>query len=160
MLRALLIAIALPLAAHAQAQAQEEDEHLTEADGLRVLHAWTNAGTGDVAQVYLEIENTGEAPIELTGAHAGEARATIVASAIAASGGVPETLDALLLPAGVETVLEPGGLHLRLAGVEAPRDEGDEMDLTLTFADLGEVEVHVRVEAADATQHSHAGHSH
>ena len=157
MLRALLLSVLLPL----PTLAQDDDEHLAEAEGLRVLHAWTNAGSGDTAEVYMEIENTGAAPANLVTASAeGAEMATFVASPIAAGGGVPETLDGILLPPGVETVLEPRGLYLLLHGLEQPREEGDEIEVTLSFEPQGEVEVHVQVEAADATEHPHAGHSH
>ena len=159
MRRALLIAALLPL----PALAQEDDhgDHLAEAESLRVLHAWTNAGAEDTAQVYMEIENTGEEPSNLTAASAeGVEMVTFVASPLQAVGGVPETLDGILLPPGVETKLEPRGLYVLLHGVEAPREEGGEVELTLTFEPQGEIEVHVQVEAADATEHSHAGHSH
>lgn len=155
MRRALLIAALLPLPALA------EEDHLSEIGGVRVLHAWTNAGDGDAARVYMEIENEGDGPAELVAASAeGAETATFVASPIRAEGGVPETLDGILLPAGVAVALEPRGLYLLLQGVDAPREEGGEMEMTLTFEPQGEVEVHVLVEAADATQHSHAGHSH
>ena len=156
MRRALLIAALMPLPAMAQ-----EEDHLAEADGVRVLHAWTNAGSEPNAQVYMEIENTGDAPSNLAAVEAvGADMSTIVASPINATGVVPETLDGLLLPPGVEMALEPGGLYILLHGVATPREEGEEMDITLVFEPQGEVEVHVQVEAADATQHSHAGHSH
>ena len=147
----------VPLAA----MAQEDDEHLAEAEGLRVLHAWTNAGSGVTAEVYMEIENTGDEPSNLVSASAeGAEMATFVASPVNATGVVPETLDGILLPPGVETTLEPNGLYVLLHGVAAPREEGDALGVTLTFEPQGEIEVHVQVEAADATEHSHAGHSH
>ena len=155
MRRVLLIAALLPLPALAQ------DEHLAEADGLRVLHAWTNAGSGAAAEVYMEIENTGGEPLTLAGARAeGVEMATIVASPLNPLDQVPETLDGIAVLPGEEMALEPGGLHVLLHGVGAPREEGGEMTMTLIFEPQGEVEVHVEVEAEDATQHSHAGHSH
>lgn len=157
MLRALLIAVLLPL----PILAQDDEAHLAEVEGVRVLHAWTNAGDGDTAQVYMEIENTGDEASNLASASAeGAEMVTFVASPVRAEGGVPETLDGILLPPGVETVLEPRGLYVLLHDVAAPRAEGDELEMTLTFEPQGEVEVHVQVEAADATEHSHAGHSH
>ena len=152
MLRALLIA-ALPLAATAQ------EDHLAEVEGVRVLHAWTSAGAGDTAQVYMEIANEGDAPANVVAARAeGAEMATFVASPARAEGGVPETLDGILLPPGVETVLQPDGLYVLLHGVEAPREEGGAIEITLVLEPQGEMEVHVDVEAEDATQHSRAGH--
>ena len=160
MLRSLLAA-ALFVVPPAIALAQADEDHLAEVDGLRVLHAWTNAGSGDAAEIYMEIENTGDEPATLAEIDAPTAEmGTIVASSVRAEGGVPETLDGLILAPGEATVLEPRGLHLLLSGLEAPREEGEALDLTLTFEPQGEVEVEVEVQAADATQHPHAGHSH
>ena len=154
MLRALLIAV-LPLPALAQ------EAHVAQAHGLRVTHAWTNAGGGETAKIYMEIENTGEEAATLVSARAeGIEMATVVASPVNPLDEVPETLDGIALLPGVEMALEPGGLHVLLAGVEGSREEGDEIDLALVFEPQGEVEVHVQVEAEDATEHSHAGHSH
>lgn len=41
-----------------------------------------------------------------------------------------------------------------------PLEQGAHFDLVLEFAEAGSVEIEVAVEAAGATQHSHAGHSH
>ena len=75
---------------------------------------------------------------------------TIVASPERSPGVVPETRDGLILPPGVETVLEPEGLYLLLTGIEPPLEEGSAIDLTLTFERLGEIEVRAAVEAPEA----------
>jgi len=54
------LAIALPAMG-------EEDSHLSEKDGVRLVHAWTNATSDDHANVYLEIENTSGKIVTLTG---------------------------------------------------------------------------------------------
>ena len=154
----LLIAALLSSPALAQ---EGDDGHVAEVDGVRVLHAWTNAGDANTAEVYMEIENEGDVASNLTSIAAeGAVTATVVASPVRAEGGVPETLDGILLPPGVDTVLQPRGIYVLLHGLDAPREEGDEMALTLTFEPQGELEVLVRVEAPDATEHSDADHSH
>lgn len=148
------LAVALPLAVCA---AHAQDGPVTEARDLRIARAWTNAGAEETAEVYMTIENTGDEPATLTGAEPRGFRiATVVDAPGEALDAVPETLDGLLLPAGYEIALVPGGLHLLLTGVDAPREEGDQMNLTLLFEPQGAVEVPVQVEAADATQHSGA----
>lgn len=139
---AALIAALLPLSALAT-------------EGLAVTDAWTTAGDGTAAQVYMRIENAGEGSAELVAATAEGARmATFVISPARAEGGVPETLDGILLQPGMDAVLRPNGLHVRLHGLDAPLEEGDEIEMTLTFVPQGEMTVTVRVEAADATASS------
>ena len=62
---------------HAEGEdhADEDADHLAELEGLRLLHAWTNATDGDTAQVYVTIENMGDAEVYLTGAATGIAEA-------------------------------------------------------------------------------------
>ena len=59
-----------------------------------------------------------------------------------------------------EFALEPEGLGFRLVGLTQDLVQGAEFELELEFADGSQVHLHVEIEAADATQHSHAGHSH
>ncbi|MCE9681730.1 copper chaperone PCu(A)C [Halomonas sp. M5N1S15] len=41
-----------------------------------------------------------------------------------------------------------GGYHLMLMDLVAPLREGDSFPLTLTFAERGEIDIHVRVQSA------------
>ena len=145
---------------HAEGEANDEDEdHLAELSGLRLLHAWTNATTDDHAHLYLTIENDGEEAF-LTGASTEiAAEAHIVAQPMDA-GGEPEEIGTLPLPAGSDMALEPGGVFIELHGLTEALVEGGAFEVVLTFDPLGDVEVHVQVEAEDARQHSHAGHNH
>lgn len=122
------------------------------ANGLTISRPWTNAGDGGAVEVYMEIANTGDAVSNLAEVTAaGAEMATFVTAPLDPTGVVPEALDGILLPPGVETVLEPGGLHVLLHRLEAPLEEGDTLPLTLVFEPQGPVEVEVQVEAADAT---------
>ena len=46
-----------------------------------------------------------------------------------------ERQDAIAIPADGAARLAPGGYHVMLIGVETPRRAGDEIPVTLTFAD-------------------------
>lgn len=148
------LALALPLAAAAQ------HSHLAEAEGLRILHAWTPATAGPEALVYMEIENEGTAPRTLTGAATDIAAAAEVVGFTYAGGAEAwQPLGTMVIPAGRHLDLAPRGLALRLSGLTAPLAEGDDLDIEVQFGDL-HLEVEVEVAAADATAHSHAGHNH
>lgn len=53
------------------------------------------------------------------------------------------------LPAGEDTVLKPGGLHVMLIGLKQPMTAGDTFDLTLSFADESTRTVTVEVRAIE-----------
>jgi hypothetical protein len=54
------------------------------------------------------------------------------------------------LPAGEDTVLEPGGLHVMLIGLTEPLKAGERFDLTLVFEDGSQKTVEVEVRAIEA----------
>lgn len=73
-------------------------------------------------------------------------------------------IDTIEIPAGQQTHLQPGGLHVMLIGLKQNLADGDQIDLTLTFADGSEKALEIPVRHAmpvhsDGHQHSH-DHSH
>lgn len=155
----LLLAALVSLLAIAPAGAEEE--HKTVSEGITILHAWSRATTGPEAQVFMEIANARTADVTLSGGTTAVADAVAVHGATLVegrAGSVP--LGPFTIPAGSEFDLDPDGVFLLLSGLKAPLAEGGEFELTLSFDGLAPIEIHVEVEKADATQHSHAGHSH
>jgi copper(I)-binding protein len=65
--------------------------------------------------------------------------------------------DGLPVEAGASLVLEPGGTHFMLLGLADALEAGEELILTLEFANAGAVDVVVPVSAPAATD-GHAGH--
>jgi copper(I)-binding protein len=156
-----MIRIAALLAAVAAASPAfaEESDHLAELDGLRAVHAWTRATDGAETLVFVEIENEGETPVTLEGARADGLVATLVGFRMQDGEGGYETIPSMPVAPGRELHLEPDGLAIRLTGLTDPLAEGGEIEMEL-LTSLGALPIHVEVEAADATTHSHAGHSH
>jgi periplasmic copper chaperone A len=73
-------------------------------------------------------------------------------------------VEAIDLPPGETTALEPGGLHVMLIGLENRLVEGEAFPLTLVFEKAGAVEVEVAVEpvtygVGESDGHDQ-GHSH
>lgn len=136
-------------------------DHKAELGAITILHAWTQATEDGQARVFMEIENTGETPVALHGAEAeGMAETvTLMASPIKADA-QPETLGEVEIAPSTEMELVPTGLYLALDGLTEPLHQGDIFEMHVHFEPLGEVAITVEVEAADAKQHSHAGHSH
>ncbi|WP_412504322.1 copper chaperone PCu(A)C [Roseovarius sp. SYSU LYC5161] len=150
---------------HDDDHAAHEDEsgdtdHLSTMGDLRLLHGWTRATTDDTALIFVEIKNTGETPVTLTGGAADLAEsAALVGFTLEDGTPVYPELPALPVAPATEMVLAPQGVALRLDGLSRALAEGESFDVTLAFAEA-EVAVTVDVEAADASQHGHAGHAH
>lgn len=145
MLRPALLAALLPLALSAAAQT-DAGPSLIEASDIRA-----QLGEGDTVQVFATLDNRGVEPARLVDLHADAAEmATVVAAPEAMPGALPETLDELILPPGIETVLAPDGFYLLLSGVPEAMEAGDEVAVTLVFEPAAEVELRATVAAADA----------
>jgi copper(I)-binding protein len=140
--------------------AQDDHAHLSEADGLRIVHAWTAATSGTEALVYMEIENGTDSLVTLSGAEAPDGMtADLVGFTYTDGIEAWQVLPAMPIASGQHLDLAPRSLALRLSGLTAPLAEGDEIEIEVLFGDL-HMDVHVEVEAEGATAHSHAGHSH
>lgn len=158
-MRILPLVVALILTA-APVAAQRSNDHLAEADGLRILHAWTPATIGREALIYMEIENGSNLAVTLSGAETENGqRAELVGFAYAVGVETWQVLQEMPIAAGQRLELAPRGLALRLSDLHAPLAEGAELVIEVVFGDLN-LDVHVEVEAEGATAHGHAGHSH
>ena len=163
--RALILAtvLVLPLALPVVAQEapHAHDEHEASAGALTLVHAWTRAaGAGEDSMVFFEIENAGAA-VQLTSASTDVAsRGELVGATMSAEAALAYLPVGAVIIAPGDFALEPTGLGLRLVGLTEDLVQGDEFELEVAFSDGTEVHLHVEIEAADATQHSHAGHSH
>lgn len=56
-----------------------------------------------------------------------------------------QEVDSIMIPAGEAVQLMPGGYHIMLVGLAAPLELGQTFELTLTFANAGDVVVAVEV---------------
>lgn len=142
---------------HGSEAADADSDHLSIGNGYRVLHAWTRATSASETDIFMEIDNTSGDEMMLEGALARDGRVLTLVGLSA--DGTTETLPFVPIPAGRELVLEPFGLTLRLSDLKGPLAKGDEFEIEVEMS-AGNVVVHVEVEAADARQHSHAGHAH
>ena len=154
-LAALLVSLAAGFA-----HAADDHAHLAEAEGLRILHAWTRATTEGEAFVFAEIENGGAVERVLTGAEAeGAASGEVVGFGFENGSPVWTVLPGVPVAAGADLHLEPDVLALRLLGLGAPLAEGGHLDVVFVF-DGFEIAAEAEILDADARAHSHAGHSH
>jgi len=72
-------------------------------------------------------------------------------------GGIP-------IPAGETTVLQRGGLHVMLMGLTEGLEQGEEIEVTLTFQNAGDMTLTIPVDnerkAAHGGMHGHGSHDH
>ncbi len=128
--------------------------HGYKAGSIEIGHPWSRAmppgartGAG-----YLTLENKGAEADRLVSASS-PAAADVSVHEMSMTDGVM-TMRAieggLAIPAGGETTLAPGGLHLMLTGVKEPFREGQMVPLTLVFEKAGRVDVELKVDAMGA----------
>lgn len=70
-------------------------------------------------------------------------------------------IDAAVIPAGGELVLQPGGMHVMLNGLPGPLIKGGRLRLILRFEKAGPVEAEAAIEprmAAPSAPSPHQGH--
>lgn len=145
---------------HEEHGEHDHDEHLTEAEGIRTLHAWANATDGSTALVYVEIENTSDADVTLTGGETEIAQSVELVGLQNSGGELSYTaIPEMPIAAGSEMVLSPNGLALQLNGLSEPLVEGEHFHIDIEFGDI-HLDTSVEIQSATATQHSHAGHNH
>lgn len=158
-----LLALALLFAApvHAEdAHDTAEPAHVSEIDGLEILHPWTNATDRDHALLFMELHNEGDAPVEIIGARLETGREGQLVGARMQDGEmVLDPLPPIPVAPGRHLDLTPDGLAIRLDGLEAPLEEGHHWEVIL-LTSAGSVEIDVKIEPEDARAHGHAGHAH
>lgn len=130
---------------------------------LTLDHPWARATPhgAKVAGGFVAIANKGAADDRLVSATAEIADTTEIHS-MAMNNGVMTMRplpDGLILPAGGEVALEPGGYHLMFIGLKKMLKQGDSFTGTLTFENAGTVEVTFTVEAIGAGGKKHMKHN-
>lgn len=114
------------------------------------------------AAAYVDITAEGEAPAVLVGART-PASESVELHDMSMEEGVMRMrrVERIEVPAGLTQTMRPGGgYHLMLLDLVAPLVEGERFPLTLEFAELGEIEVEVRVRSAQAGSEMADDHHH
>lgn len=108
------------------------------ADRIQVIDPSVRVSPGglDRTSAYLTLRNAGTAGHALVKASSPAARITELHT-VANEGGVLKMrpVPKIDIPAGGETRLQPGGLHVMLIGLKAPLKEGGMVSVTLGFED-------------------------
>ncbi|KHQ49871.1 MULTISPECIES: copper chaperone PCu(A)C [Mameliella] len=138
----------------------DEPAHAFEIGGLEILHPWTNATDQDHALLFMDLHNAGTARVEILGARLGSGLEGHLVGFRMKDGEMGfESLPPIPVAPGRQLALEPDGLAIRFDGLQAVLEEGHHWEVIL-LTSAGELEIDVVIEAQDARQHGHAGHSH
>ena len=119
---------------------------------IEVAGAWARptVGQGKTSAAYMTIANKGNAGDLLKSARTPKAQSVELHQTIMTDDGVMQMRKvegAVPIEAGASLVLKPGGTHLMLLGLQDALAAGEELILTLEFANAGPVDVVVPVSA-------------
>ncbi len=116
-------------------------------EGGEMEHAM---GSGSNSAAYMMLVNAGSSPDALISAATDVAQTVELHTVIMTDDGVMQMrpVEQIDVPANGETELRPGGFHVMLLDITQDLEEGQEVDLTLTFENAGEVQVTAPVQQA------------
>jgi periplasmic copper chaperone A len=129
---------------------------------VAIHDAWARASPGQIktSAAYMTLEVAGDQVDRLI-----EARSPVAEQAAlhthVMEGGVAKMrpVEAVEISPGAATVLEPGGLHIMLMGLQEPLVEGGTLPLSLTFEHAGTVELEVPIRGLRGGGMDHGGHA-
>lgn len=106
----------------------------------------TPVPAGPNGAVYMTLTNDGDADDRLVSASSDVAESVEIHESSMQDGTMSmQQIDGIDIPAGGTAVLETGGVHVMLIGVDANLAEGDTFDLTLSFDNADDQTVEVEV---------------
>ncbi|WP_018936479.1 copper chaperone PCu(A)C [Thioalkalivibrio sp. ALJ24] len=136
-------------------------------EGLEIVsEPWVRMmppGMGSTA-AYLTLANRTDEDIDLVRGESPVAGVTELHDHVQDDAGVMRMreVEAITIPAGGETALEPGGLHVMLIDLHAPLERAQRVSVTLETdaGDTMEFEARVRDAETDGMGHGHGGGHH
>lgn len=136
------------------------------AEGLEIHDAYARAAspTAKSGAAFMMIENHGDSDDRLIAAQSDVAVRVELHTHIEDANGVMsmvEVKDGFVVPAGGMAMLKRGGQHVMMMGLNQPFEQGETVEVTLTFENAGDVTVEIPIdnERMDKGGHDH-GHSH
>jgi copper(I)-binding protein len=119
---------------------------------IDVADAWARptVGSGRMSAAYMTIANKGATDDRLKSARTPKAKSVELHQTTMTADGVMQMRpveDGLPVEAGSSLVLQPGGAHFMLLGLEDALEAGQDLVLTLEFAKAGLIDVVVPISA-------------
>ncbi|WP_449278677.1 copper chaperone PCu(A)C [Leucobacter sp. GX24907] len=164
---ALLLALSAPLTLAGCAsdsgpapasEASDSTASDSSSETIEFRDGWVSA-RDEMSGVFGELVNHGSEDLELIGAESPAAGMVELHETV--TSGAEPTMRALEspleVPAGETLVLEPGGTHIMLMDLAEPLLAGDEVPVTLQFADGSELDISVLVKDTEGAQENYDG---
>lgn len=129
--------------------------HATEATQITASHAWIRLLPVKLpASGYVTLQNNSAAAVTLVSAHSSIYASVMLHQSTTESGGMSNmnAVGRLTIPAHGEVTLAPAGYHLMLEDASRALMPGDNVDITLDFADGSQLPVHFLVRPANAAE--------
>jgi periplasmic copper chaperone A len=126
-----------------------------EADNVTASHAWIRLLPGELpASGYVVLQNSGASVAVLVGAHSKTYASVMLHQSMQDAGGMDRMtmVSRLAIPAHGEVPLAPAGYHLMLEQAAHPPKVGDNLEITLDFADGSHLPVAFLVRPANAAE--------
>ena len=138
----------------------------TAADAVEVLDAYVREvpPVSTTSAAFMTLRNTGTEDHAVVTARSPAAEIVELHTHIMGDDGMHRMreVEKVEIPAGGETVLQPGGLHVMLINLAAPLKAGETVELTLVYDDGSEETLAAGVKTVESTlmmhQGGHAGH--
>ncbi len=119
------------------------------AENILVEDVWARASKVRNSAAYMTVTNEGRETARLVAVSSPAAAKVEIHTTVIEDGVMKmRPLEAIEIPPGETVRLEPGGRHIMLLGLGQPLKPGDRIDLTLVFADRGQLDVVAEVRPA------------
>lgn len=113
------------------------DEPADQAGAVTVAEPWAKAAEDGMTSVFADLVNDSDEEVTIVAASSPAAASTELHEVVLTAGvaGMQEKEGGFAVPADSTYLLEPGGDHLMLMDLTTPLEPGDDVPMTLTFAD-------------------------
>ncbi|MGE0229749.1 MAG: copper chaperone PCu(A)C [Dehalococcoidia bacterium] len=137
------LVMGLAIVAMAAIACGDEDEAASDEDaGIQIVNPFVPEPPADLGAAYMVIENHGDSADRLVSAVSDVAGTVELHQTKMENGAMKMSrVEGMEIPAHGEFKLERGGYHVMLIDLTRELKQGDEVSLTLTFEQAGEVKV-------------------
>lgn len=156
-----LLALTLSLFAAPSAWAQSPAPNQAAAIAVLDPYVRLTPPSAQTTAAFMRLKNNATSPARLVRATSPAARVTELHTHLHENGIMRmRQVPAIEVPAGGETELKPGGLHIMLIDLPSPLKDGQKVSLTLDFADGSSklIEAPVRKDLPAMRHGGHGGH--